>query len=88
MNTVLLSVIIASVGCCFLCLYRGWRGETIADRMVAIDILGILVVSTSALLAVYFDCGYLIDIGLAWVFLAFVGTLALAKCLSGKQLDE
>ena len=84
----LLAMVFVSIVCCFACFYRGLRGTTIPDRMVAIDILGILVVSICALLAVYFKRDFLIDIALAWAFLAFVGTLALAKCLSGKQLDE
>jgi multicomponent Na+:H+ antiporter subunit F len=56
--------------------------------MVAIDILGILVVGICALLSVKLERGFLIDIGLAWVFLSFVGTIALAKYLEGKKSDE
>ncbi len=72
----------------FLCLYRAWRGPTIPDRMVAIDIMGILVVGICGLAAVFYKRDFLIDIALAWIFLSFVGTLALAKYLSGKGLDE
>jgi len=56
--------------------------------MVAIDILGILVVGICALLAVYTKRGFLIDVALAWIFLSFIGTLALAKYLSGRKFDE
>ncbi|PIP13377.1 MAG: multiple resistance and pH regulation protein F, partial [bacterium (Candidatus Stahlbacteria) CG23_combo_of_CG06-09_8_20_14_all_34_7] len=45
-------LIIILLSSCFLCSYRIWRGPTIADRMVATDILGILVVGICALLAV------------------------------------
>jgi multicomponent Na+:H+ antiporter subunit F len=82
------ALILFSIAGCFLCAYRAAAGPTIPDRMVAIDIFGILVVSICALLAVLFDRAFLIDIALAWVLLAFVGTLALAKYLSGRQLDE
>lgn len=78
----------ALVGFCFPCLYRAWRGPTVADRMVAIDILGVLVVAFCPLWAVYTKRGFLIDIALAWVLLSFIGTLALAKYLGGQQLDE
>jgi len=71
-----------------LCSYRIWRGPTIADRMVAIDILGILVVGICALLAVTTKRDFLIDIALAWIFLSFIGTIALAKYLSGRKFDE
>ncbi len=73
---------------CFFCLYRAWRGPTIPDRMVAIDILGILVVGICALLAITGGRKFLIDIALAWIFLSFIGTLALAKYLSGRKFDE
>jgi multicomponent Na+:H+ antiporter subunit F len=76
------------VGCCFSCLIRAWLGKTIPDRMVAIDIMGILAVGMTALLAVMTGLDFLIDIALAWIFLSFVGTLALAKYLAHKTLDE
>ena len=56
--------------------------------MVAIDILGILVVGICALLAITTKRDFLIDIALAWIFLSFIGTLALAKYLSGRKFDE
>lgn len=76
------------VACCLACLIRAWRGRSIPDRMVAIDIMGILAVGMTALLAVITTRGFFIDIALAWIFLSFIGTLALAKYLSHKSLDE
>lgn len=76
------------VVCCFACLVRVWRGPSIPDRMVAIDIMGILAVGMAALLAVITGRDFFIDIALAWIFLSFIGTLALAKYLSYKTLDE
>lgn len=82
------TLIIILIILCYLCLYRAWRGPTIPDRMVAIDILGILVVGICALLAITTKRNFLIDIALAWIFLSFIGTLALAKYLSGRKFDE
>ena len=76
------------VGCCFLCLIRAWLGKTIPDRMVAIDIMGTLAVGLTALFAVILGRDFLIDVALAWIFLSFIGTLALAKYLSHRTLDE
>jgi len=56
--------------------------------MVGIDIFGILVVGICAILAVITDQTFLIDIGIAWVILSFIGTLTLAKYISGKKLNE
>ena len=71
-----------------ICLYRVIRGPSIADRMVGIDILGILVVGVCAILAIKTDRHFLIDIGIAWIILSFIGTLTLAKYLEGKKLNE
>ncbi len=76
------------IGCCFLCMIRAWLGKTIPDRMVAIDIMGTLAVGLTAILAVITKRSFLIDVALAWIFLSFIGTLALAKYLSHKTLDE
>jgi multicomponent Na+:H+ antiporter subunit F len=76
------------VVCCFLCLIRAWLGKTIPDRMVAIDIMGTLAVGMTALYALITKLDYLIDVALAWIFLSFIGTLALAKYLAHKTLDE
>ncbi|MCK4257056.1 cation:proton antiporter [candidate division WOR-3 bacterium] len=79
--------IIILISLCFLCLLRIALGPTLADRMVGIDILGVLVVGVCALLAVKLEREFLIDISLAWVFLSFIGTIALAKYLEKKRFD-
>ena len=73
---------------CISCLFRVLRGPTVTDRMVAIDILGILVVGICGLLAIFTERGFLMDIVLTWILLSFIGTLALAKFLSGRGFDE
>ncbi|UCF15076.1 MAG: Na(+)/H(+) antiporter subunit F [Phycisphaerales bacterium] len=73
---------------CFLCLYRAWEGPTVPDRMVAIDILGILVVGICAILGYILDLHFLVDIALAWIFVGFIGTIALAKYLEGRDLSD
>lgn len=81
-------LLFTQIGLCVLCLFRVVRGPTIADRMVGIDIFGILVVGICAILAVSTDRMFLIDIGIAWIILSFVGTLALAKYMEGRKLNE
>jgi len=56
--------------------------------MVGIDIFGILVVGICAIIAILTDRMFIIDIGIAWIILSFVGTLTLAKYLGGKKLNE
>jgi multicomponent Na+:H+ antiporter subunit F len=66
-----------------VCLYRIIRGPTIPDRMV-----GILVVGICAIISIQTERSFILDIGIAWIILSFIGTLTLAKYLSGKKLNE
>jgi len=61
---------------------------TAADRIVAVDILGVLIVGLLALLGLYYDQNFFIDIALIWALLSFIATLAFAKILEGRQLDD
>lgn len=89
MNTEWLNTLLyIQIGLCVFCLYRIIRGPSIADRMVGIDIFGILVVGICALLAMTTQRMYLIDIGIAWIILSFIGTLSLAKYMEGRKLNE
>ena len=71
-----------------MCLYRINRGPTPADRIVAVDILGILIVGFCAILTISTGRSWYMDIGIAWALQSFIGTLALAKHLEGKRLEE
>jgi len=74
--------------CCAMCLYRIANGPTAADRMVSIDILGTVVVGFVAIITAVTGKAYLLDIALVWALVSFVGTLALAKYMVGKRLNE
>ena len=76
------------IGLSVFCLFRVIRGPSIADRMVGIDIFGILVVGICAILTIQTGRSFILDIGIAWIILSFIGTLTLAKYLSGKKLNE
>jgi len=74
--------------CALLCLARIMRGPTAPDRAVAIDILGIGFVGVCAILCLPTGRSWYIDIGIAWALQSFIATLALAKYLEGRALDE
>lgn len=70
------------------CLYRIFRGPTAADRIIAVDILGILVIGVCSILGIPTGRGWYIDIGIAWALQSFIGMMALAKFLEGRDFDE
>ncbi|MFH1776981.1 MAG: cation:proton antiporter [Candidatus Omnitrophota bacterium] len=71
-----------------LCVYRIFRGPTAADRIVAVDILGVMVVGFCAILSISTGRSWYIDIGIAWALQSFISILAFSKYLEGKDFDE
>ncbi|MRR19527.1 multiple resistance and pH regulation protein F [bacterium] len=88
MTSVMNILLYIQIALCAVCLYRIIRGPTIPDRMVGIDIFGILVVGICGIISVQTDKDFILDIGIAWVILSFIGTITLAKYLSGRKLNE
>jgi len=88
MESLIPVLIVGLLVCCAMCLYRIANGPTAADRMVAIDILGTVVVGFVAIITVVSGKTYLLDIAMVWALVSFAGTLALAKYLVGKRLNE
>ena len=72
----------------FMCLFRIMRGPTASDRIVSIDMLGILIIGFCCLLSITTKRDWYIDIGIAWALQSFISTLALAKFLEGRGFDE
>ncbi len=74
--------------CFAFCLFRLLLGPTPADRAVAVDTLGILIVGFCAILSIPTGRDWYIDIAIAWALQSFIGALALAKYLEGRGFDE
>jgi len=74
--------------CFAFCLLRLMLGPTPADRAVAVDTLGILIVGFCAILSIPTGRDWYIDIAIAWALQSFIGALALAKYLEGRGFDE
>lgn len=74
--------------CCLFCLYRVLCGPTAPDRIVAIDILGIVIVGFCAILGIPTGRSWYMDIGIAWALQSFIGVLALSKYLERRDFDE
>ena len=71
-----------------LCVWRAAAGPSVADRVVAVDILGILMVGFCAVLTVATGKDLTMIVALAWSLLAFLGVLALAKHLEGRTFGD
>ncbi len=69
-------------------LWRILKGPTAADRAVALDILGILIIGFCAVLGIPTGRDWYIDIGIAWALQSFISILALGKYLEGRRFDD
>ncbi len=74
--------------CAVFSFWRLLRGPTPADRAVALDIFGILILGFCAILGIPTGRDWYIDIGIAWALQSFISILAIGKYLEGRRLDE
>ena len=66
-----------------LCLTRAVIGPRIADRLVAVNMMGTLVMVSIALLAVIKNEGYLVDICLIYASISFLAVVVLTRIYTG-----
>ncbi|MBO7251957.1 MAG: sodium:proton antiporter [Oscillospiraceae bacterium] len=66
-----------------LCLVRAVIGPRIADRLIAVNMMGTMVMVIIALLAVVKDQGYLVDICLIYAMISFLAVVVLTRIYTG-----
>ena len=71
-----------------LTVYRIVRGPKNADRIIALDLLSILVVAMVALYAVFSGEGSFLDVATAYALVAFLGTVAFARYLERSSANR
>lgn len=70
-----------------LCLIRAVIGPRIADRLIAVNMMGTMVMVIIALLAVVKDQGYLMDICLIYAMISFLAVVVLTRIYTGVYRD-
>jgi len=58
-------------------------GKTNADKMVAFDVINVLVVITMFVISIAFDEPLFIDVAIVYSLLSFVATIFIGKYLAG-----
>ena len=69
------------------CLVRAVKGPRLADRLVAVNLMGTMVMVMIALLAVVKDQGYLVDICLIYAMISFLSVVVLPRIYTGVYRD-
>ena len=62
-----------------LCLIRAVRGPRVADRLVAVNMMGTMVMVMIAILALLMKEGYLVDICIIYAMISFLAVIVLTK---------
>ena len=65
------------------CLVRAIRGPRIADRVIAVNMMGTLIVITICILSFLMGEGYLVDIAIIYTMLSFLAVVLLTKVYMG-----
>lgn len=66
--------------------WRIWRGENVADRLIGVELITTLLMAILVLLALVQRDSIYIDIAIALAALGFVVTIALSKYLADEQM--
>jgi multicomponent Na+:H+ antiporter subunit F len=67
----------------FACGIRIWLGPTNADRMIALDVINVLVIILMIILSIRFHQPGFIDAAIVYALLSFIGTLYVAQLIIG-----
>ena len=71
-----------------LCLIRAIIGPRVADRLVAVNMIGTMVMVSICILAVIMREDYLVDICLIYAMISFLAIVVLTKVYTGVYMKE
>jgi multicomponent Na+:H+ antiporter subunit F len=71
-----------------LCLVRAILGPRIADRIVAVNMTGTMVIVMIAILALMLSEGYLVDICIIYALISFLAVIVLTKVYMGVYREK
>ena len=81
---ILYTIALVVIGLLILaCLVRAIRGPRIADRVIAANMTGTLIVITICILSFLMNEGYLVDIAMIYTMLSFLAVVLLTKVYMG-----
>ena len=84
-----LTVVLVVLGIlCFFCLVRSVKGPRIADRIVAVNMIGTMTMMSIAVLTVKLKEGVLADVALIYAMISFLGVVLFCKVYTGVYLQR
>ena len=65
--------------------YRLFVGPSIYDRLISLNVVGVLVTIILVIMSINTGLGLYLDVAISFVMLQFVGTIAFSKYLEGGE---
>ncbi|MCR4753997.1 MAG: sodium:proton antiporter [Lachnospiraceae bacterium] len=78
-----ISLIIALAIALFACLIRAIKGPRIADRIVAVNMMGTMVMVIMTAMSLMLKEDYLVDISLIYAMISFIAVVVITKVYIG-----
>lgn len=72
----------------FACLIRSIKGPAVADRLMAVNMMGTIVLVMIGILAVLLEEGYLVDICIIYAMISFLAVIVLTKVYIGTYVQR
>lgn len=85
---IIIAMLIVLAVLLLLCLFRAVKGPTIADRLVAANMMGTMVMVIIASLAFIMQESYLLDICLIYAMISFLAVVVLSKVYIGVYKEK
>lgn len=67
---------------------RSVLGPGISDRIIAVNMTGTMIIMVIAILSVFLDENYLVDVCLIYAMISFLGVVVLCKVYTGVYLQR
>lgn len=72
----------------FICLIRAVRGPRVADRIVAVNMMGTMVMVMITVLSLLLEEGFLVDICLIYAMVSFLAVVVISKVYMGVYVES
>ena len=83
----LLTCMIVTAALIILCLIRAVLGPRLTDRVTAVNMIGTMVILILAILSVYLEESYLVDVCLIYAMISFLAVVVLTKVYTGVYIE-
>lgn len=73
---------------CFFCFVRSVKGPRLADRIMAVNMIGTMTMMAIAVLTVKLGEGFLADVALIYAMISFLAVVVVSKVYMGVHREE